>query len=279
MVCLAALAADGDPVAYFQAHRGGLEEVPENTLVALQHAWAIPGAVPEVDLRTTSDGVIFCVHDEMLDRTVAVPEGLQGEKVEELTWDAIKDLDAGSSFDAKYAGETMPTLDQVFEELKATPDRQMYLDLKAVDLDALGKAIELHGVAGRIIFVHGSPDYCAELQERFPGARTMTWLSGSPPLVSSRYKKLKAKNFKGVSQLQFHLRAREFGGNIQFALTDAFIQQAAKETKAAGVDLQLRPFKFDGPSLRKLLDFGAKWYVADAPQAFYEALQEAEKKK
>ena len=36
------------PQFYFQAHRGAVDEAPENTIVALQHAWTVPGAVPEV---------------------------------------------------------------------------------------------------------------------------------------------------------------------------------------------------------------------------------------
>ncbi len=51
---------------YFQAHRVTIVEAPENTLPAYRHAWRIFGAIPEVDVRTTADGVLVCLHDATL---------------------------------------------------------------------------------------------------------------------------------------------------------------------------------------------------------------------
>ena len=65
LLCGAMLAVSSGPPCevFFQAHRGGGNEMPENTLAAFKRAFEIPGAVPEVDLRTTQDGVIACMHD------------------------------------------------------------------------------------------------------------------------------------------------------------------------------------------------------------------------
>lgn len=48
---------------YVHAHRGTIEETARTTLVAYRHAWRISGAMPEVDVRTTADGVEACLHD------------------------------------------------------------------------------------------------------------------------------------------------------------------------------------------------------------------------
>ena len=53
------------------------------------------------------------------------------------------------------------------------------------------------------------------------------------------------------------------------------LRQAAAETRAKGVELQLRPLEFDPQSLGRLLDMGVHWYVADAPAAFAEAFLKA----
>lgn len=275
-VYMAMLAAGGgEPAAFFQAHRGGLDEVPENTLAAMRHAWAVPGAVPEVDVRTTSDGVLVCIHDETAARTTNAPEAQRDTPISALSYAALAQWDAGAWFDAKYAGERVPTLRAVFELMAEDGARQIYLDLKGVDLDALRALIDEFGFFERVIFVHGDPAMCAELQARFPGARTMTWISGLPAGAKRRFEELAQDQFKGISQLQFHLRPRKIKPEIVYMLDDAYLAEACRRAQDAGVALQVRPFVFDGPSLRRLLDMGIRWFVADAPARFAEALEEA----
>jgi len=260
---------------YFQAHRGGMDEVPENTLTAVRHAWGIPGAVPEIDLRTTEDGVIVVIHDATPARTTDAPEEERERPISELRLEELLQWDAGSWFDPAYAGERVPTLEEVFKEMQARPGARIYLDLKDVDLDALQALIEAHALLERILFVHGSQEMCVKLQERFPGTTTMTWISGGPEQIRPRFEELEASGFAGISQLQFHLRAEETDTGIAYALDEAFLRDAVARTRTHGVELQLRPFLFDADSLRPLLALGVRWYVADAPHAFAEALAAA----
>jgi glycerophosphoryl diester phosphodiesterase len=261
--------------AYIQAHRGGLDEVPENTLAAMRHAWSIPGAVPEVDLRTTKDGHVICLHDATLARTTDAPEGVRNLDVRELTLEEIQKWDAGGWFDHRYAGETVPVLEAVLQLMNTEPNRQIYLDLKDVELDRLEPLIEKYGIIDRLIFVHGDPAVCADLQERFPGVRTMTWLSGSPRAIKRRFAQLAQQDFRGISQLQFHLPGEATDRGIVYAFDLNYLREAVAITKGAGVSFQVRPFLFDGDSLAQLGHIGIRWYVADAPKAFHEALKSA----
>ena len=136
--------------------------------------------------------------------------------------------------------------------------------------------IEEYRVAKQVIFVHGSQEGCIEVTRLFPGARTMTWLSGSPHEIKRRFEQLAETNFEGIRQLQFHLRVRQMRPEITYALEPAFLEYAAKKTRTAGVELQLRPFAFDGPSLRKLIDLGVHWFVTDAPAGFAACLHEGQ---
>lgn len=86
--------AAAEPAAWFQAHRGALDERPENTLPAIEHAWGLPGAVPEVDLRTTKDGVIVCIHDKTPARTTDAPETWAGKPIAEIPYDVLATWDA-----------------------------------------------------------------------------------------------------------------------------------------------------------------------------------------
>lgn len=263
------------PKIYFQAHRGGVEEVPENSLPALEHAWGVAGAVPEVDLQTTADGVIVCMHDDTPARTTDAPAEWKDKPIREIPFAALRAWDAGVFFDAKYAGTRVPTLDEVFAAMHGKPDRQLYLDLKEVAMDTLLARIHETGLETQIIFVHGDPARCIELRALYDGARTMTWLSGPPEQLKARFEELAAGGFAGISQLQFHLTVRRRAPHIEYAIDDAYLRNAVRRATDAGVAFQARPFSFDAASLRRLIDLGIHWYVTDAPAAFAAAVQEA----
>lgn len=270
MCAMPALAAG--PEVFIQAHRGGLDEVPENTLVAYEHAWSIPGAIPEMDLQTTQDGAIVLMHDDTPARTTDAPKDEADKTIAEVTLAQTQAWDAGVKFGAQYTGTKVPTLDQVFAAMAGKPERQVYLDLKAVDLGVLKQKIVDAHLEKQVIFVHGDIAHCAELKALFPGARVMTWLSGMPKQIRARYEALTDAQLTGVTQLQFHLPLQQVGPPIQYALDDAFLKQAAERLAKLGVDLQVRPMKFDHVSLTHLVNLGIHWYVADAPAAFYKAL-------
>ncbi|MBI2425080.1 MAG: glycerophosphodiester phosphodiesterase family protein [Candidatus Hydrogenedentes bacterium] len=275
LVFLAPIAAAEGIEVYFQAHRGGINEVPENTLAAMRHAWSIPGAVPEIDLRTTQDGVIVGMHDETPDRTVATPDAWKGKRIREIPYAGVKQWDAGASFSVQFKGEPVPTLEAVLTVMKESPERQIYLDLKDVDTNAVCAMMERFGVISRVIFVHGDIPTCRELQRKYPGVRTMTWFSGSPEKIMEDYNTLKTEGFAGVSQLQFHLRPAKKGRHIAYVLPWAFLKESVENTARHGVALQVRPFIFDSASLQMLYSLGIHWYVTDEPRAFYAALAEA----
>ncbi len=273
------LCAAAEPI-FFQSHRGGMDEVPENTLEAVVYSWNIPGAIPEVDIRTTHDGVIICLHDETLGRTVEAPRALRSKPVTELRWEDIRWCDAGIRFGRAYAGIRIPTLEDVFERMKEEPARKLWLDIKDVDMDALEALIEEHGVGGQLLYVHGDIEGCRELRKRFPSAEVMTWCSGTPEQIRARYEAIRDDNFAPVTMLQFHLATEKNAEGQQVpVLSDAFLREAIAEMKAAGVKPQLRPVVLDDPKLWEycLLDLGVRWYVADAPNAFVTAVANAMK--
>jgi len=274
----AATASEAAPGAvFYQAHRGGLLEVPENTPAAMHHAWACPGAVPEVDVRTTKDGVLVCLHDDTLGRTLDVPEAYEEVEVTAVPFEQLRQWDAGVKFDARYAGERVPSLDEVLGIMSEDAQRQIYLDIKDADLERLAALVEQHGVVERVIFVHGKQNACIALKKRFPGARTMTWISGMPPLMKRQFARMAEGGFEGIDQIQFHLKTKLPLGPIEYVFDEDYLRQAFETAKSAGAELQLRPFRFDAASLRPLLDIGVRWFVADEPRRFSEAVAQAMK--
>ncbi|MCC6142852.1 MAG: glycerophosphodiester phosphodiesterase [Candidatus Hydrogenedentes bacterium] len=262
------LLAEPATEVFFQAHRGAVEEAPENTLAALNLAFDVPGAVPEVDLQTTSDGAVVCIHDDTPARTTNAPEQWRDKPIVEIPLDVIRTWDAGSWFSKEFAGEKVPTLEEVLAMLKAGPERQMYLDLKGVDVPRLVNRLQADGLERQVIFVHGDPAECLRLSALYPGARTMTWLSGPPRKVKADFEALKASGFQGLWQLQFHLPPGRKGEAWPFALDENFLREAVAAMKAAGVVPQARLFDTSPAVLATALDLGVPWFVADAPQAF-----------
>lgn len=100
------------------AHRGASGYAPEHTFAAYDRALALGCDYLEQDLQMTSDGVLVCMHDDTLDRTVTGATG----PVSAHTLSEIQHLDAGSWFnrafpagaDPAFAEERVPTLDAVF---------------------------------------------------------------------------------------------------------------------------------------------------------------------
>ncbi len=108
------------------AHRGVIQEAPENTLPAIQKAIDLGCAMAEIDLRYTSDGEVILMHDAMLDRTT---DG--SGQVSAMTLAQIRNLNAGAYFGQGFAGTKVPTLTEAIE--LARGKIQLYLDLKEDD--------------------------------------------------------------------------------------------------------------------------------------------------
>jgi glycerophosphoryl diester phosphodiesterase len=92
------------------AHRGFSGRYPENTLWAFREAMKLPVDGIELDIRRTRDGVLVVIHDETVDRTT-----FGSGRVSELTWDELRQLDAGAWKGEEFAGERIPRLDEVLE--------------------------------------------------------------------------------------------------------------------------------------------------------------------
>lgn len=93
---------------FIWAHRGASSEAPENTLAAFRAAEASGADGIELDVHLSRDGVPVVLHDDTVERTT---DG-RGE-VRRLTVRQLKELDAGSWFGPAFAGEPIPTLEEV----------------------------------------------------------------------------------------------------------------------------------------------------------------------
>lgn len=100
------------PYPRWIAHRGAGKLAPENTLAAFRQGASHGYRMFECDVKLSSDGVPFLLHDSTLQRTTnASPAAEFGPIAGHWPWAALDLLDAGSWHSEAYAGEKMPTLD------------------------------------------------------------------------------------------------------------------------------------------------------------------------
>jgi glycerophosphoryl diester phosphodiesterase len=108
------------------AHRGASGECPENTLAAFRRAIEQSAGMIECDLQLTADGHVVVCHDWTVDRTTRA----RG-RVSDLTLVQLRALDAGSWRGPRFAGERIPTLEELLD--LALPRTQLNLELKCRD--------------------------------------------------------------------------------------------------------------------------------------------------
>lgn len=121
-------------------HRGAAAYAPENTLSAFHAAADIGTEWVHLNVKLTKDGEAVIFHDEDLGRCTGA-SGL----IAETTFDALRELDAGSWFADSFVGEKIPTLEEALNlildlgmgvnlEISPSPGREVETAEVALDI-------------------------------------------------------------------------------------------------------------------------------------------------
>ena len=173
------------------AHRGASAYAPEHTLTAYRLAIVQDADYVEQDLAVTRDGVLICLHDDSLERTTDVEEifpqratidpvtGRRQWLAVDFTLAEIKQLDAGSWFDPKFAGERVPTWEEavavvgtmagLYPELK-TPSlyQSRGIDMTRLFAESMQRLRLTARPAGSIVVQSFDEGPLRELSKQFP---------------------------------------------------------------------------------------------------------------
>ena len=152
-------------------HRGHMLGAPENTLAAIRAAHRHGGTTAEIDTVLTADGAIIVLHDLSLDRTTD-RTGVVGQR----TLAEIEHCDAGSWFDAEFAGERVPTLSQALE-LARELDMGLEVEIKeklrlGPYVEALAAVLADAGDRARTTMISFDHASLATVKRAIPGIRT-----------------------------------------------------------------------------------------------------------
>ncbi|WP_298483331.1 glycerophosphodiester phosphodiesterase [uncultured Ruminococcus sp.] len=131
------------------AHRGLSAKAPENTLYAFSDAIDAGADLIELDVQQTKDGVLVVLHDQNLRRTTGVKKNIW-----DVTYDEIRDLDAGSWFDPAYANARIPTLEETLQFV----DGRIRLNIEIKPTEHTSPTLEQD--VANLITTYGYTDNC-----------------------------------------------------------------------------------------------------------------------
>jgi glycerophosphoryl diester phosphodiesterase len=264
-----------------QAHRGAGELAEENTLEAFELGWKL-GCIPESDLRTTTDGIIVAFHDPNFARVVkGVSKEMSKKGVKDITFAQLEKLDVGSWRGDQFKGHHVPRMTEVFALMKDKPERQLYMDIKNVDLKELAKEVKQYGVENRVILA--SPKYAILRKWRslVPQGQTLYWMPGPEGHTNAEFDELRKNGFADVTQIQIHTHLVTDSKDITpasvnpFAESDQFLIDKGKEIRAHGILFQTLPYGGSTPGVyAKLLDLGLMSFATDHPDVTWDAIRQ-----
>lgn len=214
------------------AHRGGVGlGVPENTIPAIEKAIEVGAQLIEIDIRETKDGHLVLMHDTTVDRTT---DGTG--RVDELTLEEIRQLDAGSWHSEEFTGTKVPTLEEALQVMKGKIDPD--LDFKEGSLDKLVEVVNKVGVADQCTHC-GSHERNNMIQNIEPNIfirPTISYAEQVPEVIRSLWPPLINMDWKAVSEKSIRLTHRYGAKAFVNCLETADNLLYAKHAALAGAD-------------------------------------------
>ena len=220
------MAAD-KPLPEIIAHRGESYDAPENTMAAFMLGWERDLDAVELDVHLTRDGRLICIHDKDTQRTTGVKH-----LVVEKTLAELQELDAGSWKGPQFAGEKMPTLDDVLPTIP--PGKRLFIEIK-VGPESVPEFKRALAKAGKppeqTPVISFNLETCREVKRQLPDLQ--------------------------VYYLSSFKQDKETG---QWAPTAEQLIQQAKDAKLDGLDLSFKG-PIDEAFVAKIRDAGLGYYV------------------
>ncbi|MDB6110893.1 MAG: ugpQ [Pedosphaera sp.] len=225
-------------------HRGASFDAPENTLAAVRLAWQQRADAVEVDVHLSHDGKIVVIHDPNTRKLAGVNRKVARQSLAEL-----RALDVGRRRGAAWAGERIPTLEEVLAMVPR--NRRLFIEIKCGPEIAPELERVLQGTGCRpeqVVFIGFSLPTMRFLKQDFPeieaGWITVLrrhWRTRRWPKPELLIEKVQATglnavdlNFRGPINAEFVEKFHSSGLKVYVWTVDSVAK--AKKLTAAGVD-------------------------------------------
>ncbi len=231
-------------------HRGASFDAPENTLASIMLAWEQKADAAEFDVHLSQDGKIVVIHDANTNRIAGVDKPVAEQTLEEL-----RSLDAGKWKGPQFAGEKIPTLDEMLATVPA--GKRVFIEVKCgpevmPELDRVLKRSQLKPEQTAVISF--SPDVVAAVKKARPDLQACWVVSLAP----------KDQNPPSAEELIAKAREVNADGLDLSATATTLDKTFGTKVKAAGLKLYVWTVN-DVELARKMLDAGAESISTDRP--------------
>ncbi len=138
-------------IPHLVAHRGQMENYPENTLAALEAALQCGACYIEFDVQCTADGEFVVIHDAELERTTGVKGNLF-----EMTYQQLENIRAHepARFAQAFYNERIPSLNDVIRLLQRYPKANAFVEIKEETLKQFGTESIMPALLKQLAIIH-----------------------------------------------------------------------------------------------------------------------------
>lgn len=229
------------------AHRGYSEIAPENTISAFKAASNVGAKACEFDVQISKDGVLVVIHDNTVDRTTN-----GSGKVEQLSYEDLSSLDAGSWKDLKYKGEKIPTLLETLTFLEKN-NMIAVLEIKADNItDEVLKLVYETGMEERIIIISFSKSTISDVMKKDPKIPALLLVKKNSCMTGSTNDKV-----KGIEREAKRIGTTYIGPySFQLEKMDSTLSAIAKYDMKKSRDPGVLPLALDKETIEKLHENG-----------------------
>ena len=128
------------------------------------------------------------LHDNTLRRTARfVADDMADKPVsEELTYAEIKDIDVGSYLSPDFAHHRIPTIKEVFNEMKRDPKWLCFVDEKGAGTEYIARIAREQGVFDQVYYSGCVYQNAINWTNENPGGKTMLWIGTWPVPAKGR---------------------------------------------------------------------------------------------
>ncbi len=225
------------------AHRGESFLAPENTMVALKMGWDWGAISTEIDVHMSKDGKIMVMHDGHTGRTAG-----EDLVIKDTESSVLRKLDVGRWKGEQFAGEKIPFLEEVLEQVPANTKLLVEIKCGREALSAIEKIFDASGKRSQVLSISFDLDAMTESKKMMPDLETM--------LIRSCPRDPETKQMipYGDDLIQTALDANLDGLNLEYHV---MTKEYADKVHAAG--LKLWTWTSDDPEIVKAqLPFGSE---------------------
>jgi glycerophosphoryl diester phosphodiesterase len=229
-------------------HRGASFDAPENTVSAIKLAWEQQADGSEFDIYLTKDQQIVACHDADTKRTA----GGISKVIAESTLEELRTLDVGTWKNARFAGEKIPTLDEILATVPA--GKRVYIEVKCgpeIVPELLKKLRNTEITPAQIVVICFNTDVVAAVKKA-DSTTTAYWLVD--------LKKEPAPAAEGLIQKAKEIHADGLDLSAAPALDAAY----AQKIHAAGLKLDVWTVN-DVAVAKRMIEIGVQGITTDRP--------------